>query len=144
MLFVVAVSAQGRNFNGTWTVDTAKSGPAPSMTNPATPRPASDFTIKVDAKTFVVTTTRNGADSVMMYNLDGSDSKNTPPGRAAVQRVYHFAWDGDKAVITTKGDTGEEKTEYWLEGDSLVRQTERPGSGGAAPAKIKTYFKRAK
>ena len=142
LFIVAAVSAQGKNFNGKWTLDTAKSGPPPGILESA--RPASDFTIKVDDKNFTVTTTREGADTVMVYKLDGSDSKNIPAGRAARPTVYNFKWDGDKAVITATRDAGDERTEYSLEGDTLVRDTVRPGEKGAAPTRTRTYFKRAR
>jgi hypothetical protein len=77
----------------------------------------------------------------LVYNLDGSDSKNSMPGRgggAPTEVVSKATWDGAKLVITT----GEQKRVISMEGANLVVETTGPGREGA-PQTTKAVYKKA-
>jgi hypothetical protein len=147
VLLVAGVSAQNmKDFNGKWTADTEKNGPAPAAGARGGGAAASDFTITMDAKTLNISTMRNGTESKVHYTLDGAVSKNDPPmGRngGSTTPVESVAkWDGDKVVIVTKGANGDTTVKYFLDGKDLVRESTRPGAAGAEPTTSRTYFKK--
>jgi hypothetical protein len=77
----------------------------------------------------------------LVYNLDGSDSKNMMPGRgggAPTEVVSKATWDGAKIVITT----GETKRVISMEGANMVVETTGPGREGA-PQTTKAVYKKA-
>jgi hypothetical protein len=91
--------------------------------------------IALDANAFSIGTTA--------YKLDGSVT--TIPGPRG-DITAKAAWQGDKLVIestapTAAGGTSVSKTSWYLDGESLVRETSRTGPDGQ-PMVSKTYFKR--
>jgi hypothetical protein len=77
----------------------------------------------------------------LVYNLDGSDSKNMMPGRgggAPMEVVSKATWDGARIVVTT----GEQKRVISMEGANLVVETTGPGREGA-PQTTKAVYKKA-
>ena len=95
-------SAQGKNFAGTWTVvaDPAAAAPAPGRGGGR--GLGQGATIAQDAKTLTVTRTTQNGEVKTVYNLDGSDSKNTlTMGGNSVEQVSKAKWEGDKLIITT-------------------------------------------
>jgi hypothetical protein len=144
VLLVAGVSAQNmKDFNGKWTADTEKNGPAPTGGRGGGAA-ATDFTVTMDAKTINIVTVRNGTESKAHYTLDGAVSKNDPPmgGRSTTPTESVAKWDGDKIVIVTKGPNGDTTTKYFLDGKDLVRESTRPGAAGAEPTTSRTYFKK--
>jgi hypothetical protein len=72
------------------------------------------FTITQDAKTLTITRTTQNGESKQVYNLDGSDSKNTMPGRGGnpgMEQISNAKWEGSNLVITTKIAMGEQTFE---------------------------------
>ena len=66
------------------------------------------FSIAQDAKALTITQTRGETSIVSVYNLDGSESKNTMQGRNGPQESISVAkWEGANLVITTKQTMGE-------------------------------------
>jgi hypothetical protein len=137
VLLVAGVSAQNkRDFNGKWTPDTDKNGPAPARGG------ATGFTITMDAKSMNIETIRGTNTSKAHYTLDGSVSKNDPAmGRAAggntTPEESVAKWDGDTVVIVTKTANGDRTTKYFLDGADLVREVTQ---GTGTPTR--TYFKK--
>ena len=86
-----------------------------------------------------------------VYNLDGSDSKNTGMGRGGnpgVETISHAKWDGATLVITTPR-TGQDGTvttstaTYSLDATgSLVVSTTQPGRNGADPTTRAVTYKK--
>ena len=109
----------------------------------------SPATITQDAKTLTIKTTRGANEITTVYNLDGSDSKNTPPGRggaAGMVQVSHAKWDGAILVVTRSMDMNgtamEFTTKFSLDtSGSLWVESIRPGQDGA-PMSTKTQYKK--
>jgi hypothetical protein len=95
-----AARAQGKpDFSGTWTLDTAKSDPAPNGRGGGG---AATLTIKQTATELSVQTEGRQGPQTMTYKLDGSESKNEQMGRGGAQTLVSKAkWDGASLVIDT-------------------------------------------
>ena len=137
MIAVAAVAfAQKPDFSGTWTLDEAASG--------ATAPPAGGggggggrgggalgngpATVKQTADSITIERTQGENKIVNTYKLDGSESKNTNPGRGGpVESVSVAKLDGGTLTITTKQDMGNgpmETTSKWtLTGGALTVET---------------------
>ena len=93
----------------------------------------------------MLTITRMQGDQTVtaMYNLDGSESKNTVAGRGGQQeQVSKAVWDGSKLTITTTVGQGEQKRVLAMEGGNLVIEQTNPGRGGGAPTTAKVVYKK--
>ena len=95
------------------------------------------FTATQDASKLTITRETQQGPVASVYNLDGSDSKNTMQGRGgAMEVVSHAKWDGDKLVISTTRDMGgmSMTTTQTLSTDAagnLWVETSRAGQDGA-------------
>jgi hypothetical protein len=94
--------AQGKpDFSGTWTMDAAKSDPAPQGRGGGGGGGGS-VTIKQTATELAITSEGRGGPQTMTYKLDGSESTNQVMGRGGAQEVKSKAkWDGSSLVIDT-------------------------------------------
>ena len=141
--------AQKPDFSGTWTPDAAAAPAAPAGTGGGQrmgggPTP---MTVKQDATTLTVETTRGETKMTTVYKLDGTESVNKMTmGRGEnareVESKSTAKWDGTKLVISTTrpGQDGapQTTTQTWsLEGGNLT--IERPGRDGAVQ---KTVYKK--
>ena len=148
LLVGASISAQAPNLSGKWTL-------VPAADAPAGGKGGGGFggfcgpecTIAQDAKTLTVTRTTQAGDVKTVYNLDGSESKNTAAGRqgAQVTSVSTAKWEGPKLNIVTKTDMGgqavEAKTVLSLEGGNLVVERTAPGREGGPTTTKQTYKK---
>ena len=92
------------DFSGTWTMDAAKSDPAPQGRGGGG---AGSQTIKQTATELSVQTEGRQGPQTMTYKLDGSKSTNKTMGRGGEQTVESTAkWDGSSLVIETTRDMG--------------------------------------
>ena len=90
------------DFSGTWTLDTAKSDPAPQGRGGGG---AASVTIKQTGNELAVTSEGRQGPQTMTYKLDGSESTNQVMGRGGAQSVKSTAkWDGSSLVIETTRD----------------------------------------
>jgi hypothetical protein len=96
--------AQGKpDFSGTWTLDTAKSDPAPQGRGGG--GGAASVTIKQTGTELAITSEGRQGPQTMTYKLDGSESTNQVMGRGGAQTVKSTAkWDGSSLVIETTRD----------------------------------------
>ena len=93
------------DFSGTWTLDTAKSDPAPQGRGGG--GGAASVTIKQTGSELAVTSEGRQGPQTMTYKLDGSESTNQVMGRGGAQSVKSTAkWDGSSLVIETTRDMG--------------------------------------
>jgi hypothetical protein len=92
------------------------------------------MTVKQTADTLTIERSMGGNTMTSSYKLDGSESKN--PGRGGAEMVSTAKWDGDKLVITTKTDQGDQTQTWSMEGGNLVIER----TGGRGPSKT-TYKK---
>jgi len=91
------------DFSGTWTLDTAKSDPAPQGRGGG--GGAASVTIKQTGNELSVTSEGRQGPQTMTYKLDGSESTNQVMGRGGAQSVKSTAkWDGSSLVIETTRD----------------------------------------
>jgi hypothetical protein len=144
VLWAATAFAQAPNFAGSWAPDADKN-PAPAAGGGGGGRAGGGrggggpMTITQDAKTLTITRSMGGNDVKTVYNLDGSDSSNTAPGRggaAGTPQVSNAKWDGAKLVVTTHGANGDTVQSWYMDGADLVN--ERTGQNGA----MKTYYKK--
>ncbi len=146
----VEASAQAKSFAGAWTV---VAGP-----NAATPAPGGRgggrgglgqaATISQDDKTLTITRTTQAGEMKMVYNLDGSDSKNTMAmGGNSVEQVSKAKWDGGKLHITTSTMFNGEARETTMvmsldDAGQLIVEATQPARGGGAPTTTKMTYKK--
>ena len=130
--------AQKPDFSGTWTLDPeasgmgAPGGGAPGGGGGRMGGMAAPMTVKQTADTLVTEVTRGENKITMTYKLDGSESKNTTMGRnGSMETTSTAKWDGNKLVITTKTEQGE-NTQTWslANGNLTIERT-----GGRGPSK---------
>ena len=93
------------DFSGTWTMDAAKSDPAPQGRGGG--GGGGSQTIKQTAAELSVQTQGRQGPQTMTYKLDGSESSNEQMGRGGAVTVKSKAkWDGSKLVIESTRDMG--------------------------------------
>ena len=146
LLAAPSAFAQAKNFAGKWTaiVDTtaAPTGGRGGRGLGMSP------TITQDDKTLTITRTTQAGEIKSVYNLDGSESKNTVTmGGNSVEQVSKTKWDGDKLVITTTSNMGGNTIETTTvlskdASDNLVVQYTAPGRGGGAATTTTTTYKK--
>jgi hypothetical protein len=148
MLGAATLSAQAANFSGTWTRDTTGMGAMNGGGGGGRQGGGGGgpITITMDAKTMTITRTTPNGEMKTIYNLDGSDSKNTTQGRGgAVEVVSKAKWDGSKLVVTSSQDmngTAVTRTvTYSLDVGMLVQTTTGPGRDGTAQTTTIKYKK---
>jgi hypothetical protein len=147
----VSLSAQAKlpDFSGKWVMEPPPAPAAAADTGGARgggrggggfqPGFGPEFTVKQEAKTLTIT--RGGQTKPLVYNLDGSASKNsvTRDGQQQEQ-IATATWDGNKLVIVTivnfQGNTGEQRRVLSLDGGNLVIDQTNPGRNGGPPIKI--------
>jgi hypothetical protein len=146
MVGAANLSAQGTSFAGTWTpVVDPNAAPAGGGRGMGGGGP---MTITQDAKTMTISRSFNGTEMKSVYNLDGSDSKNTGMGRGGnpgMETISNAKWDGAKLVISTPR-TGQDGTvttstaTYWMDGGKLMVANTRPGRNGGEPTTTTTTY----
>src|SRR6187549_872393 len=110
-----SLAAQAKpDFSGKWVMDPASAPAAPAGGGGGGGRGGGrgggggggfgqEFTAKQDAKMLMISRMQGDQTVTAMYNLDGSESKNTTQGRGGPQeQVSKAMWDGAKLVITTQ------------------------------------------
>jgi hypothetical protein len=139
------------NFTGTWTriVDsTAMGGGGGGGRGGGRGGLGNAPTISQDDKTLTITRAMQGGEVKSVYNLDGSDSKNTiTMGGQSVEQTSKAKWDGDKLVIATSysfnGNNLETTQVLSIDASgNLVVQTTAPGRGGGAPVTTTANYKK--
>jgi len=126
--------AQKPDFSGTWTPEPSADAMAPTGGGGGGGRGGGGpMTVKQTADTLSVERQgRNGA-MTTAYKLDGSESEITMGQMTAKASAK---WDGNKLVITTKTDQGEQTQTWSLTGGTLTIER----TGGRGPSKT-TYKK---
>jgi hypothetical protein len=120
-------------------------------------------TIVQDEKTLTITRTTQAGELKSVYNLDGSDSRNTLTlggrmgggggggGGAAgggIETVSKARWDANKLVIATTLTFGQNSFETTMslsldDKGNLVIESTNPGRGGAVPTTTKTSYRKS-
>jgi hypothetical protein len=150
LVFAATVAqAQQPNFAGTWTLV-----PDPNAAGGGGGRGGGGGglgqggTITQDAKTLTITRTTQNGEVKVVYNLDGSESKNMMQGRGgSVEQVSKAVWEGNTLVVTTNFQMGENavtsKAVYSLDASGqLVVATTAPGRGGGEPTTTTRTYKK--
>ncbi len=152
-----SLAAQAKpDFSGKWVMDPS-SAPAPPAGAPAGGGGGGggrgggrggggfgqEFTIAQNAKTLTITRMQGDQTVTTVYNLDGSESKNTVQGRGgATEQVSKAVWDGAKLVVTTMAGNGEQKRVFAMEGGNLTIETTAPGRDGGPGTPTKLVYKK--
>ena len=142
-----AVAQDKPNFSGSWTLVVDPNAPAPSGRGGGGGL-GQAATITQDAKTLTVTRTTQNGEVKVVYNLDGSDSKNMMMGRGGqTEQISKATWDGNKLVVTTNFTMGENqvtRTQTFVLDASgqLVVSTTSPGRGGGEPVTTTQTYKK--
>lgn len=125
-----AAHAQGKpDFSGTWTLDTAKSDPAPAGRGGGGGG-AATLTIKQTATELAIQSEGRQGPQTMTYKLDGSESKNEQMGRGGAQTIVSKAkWDGASLVIDTTRD---------IQGMSITTHEVRKLDNGGKEMKVES------
>lgn len=151
VVLTAGLMAQATNFAGKWTrVEDPAAAAAPGGGGGGRGGRGGfgqEVTITQDAKAITLEYMGGGQNPAPMkrvYNLDGSDSKNTMTfGGNAIEQVSKATWEGGKLVVTTAGQNGETKQTLSLTGGNLVVEQTAPGRGGGAPTTTTVTYKKA-
>jgi hypothetical protein len=147
-----SLKAQAPNFSGKWTMqvdpNAAGGGGGGRMGGGGRGGFGQEFTAVQDAKTLTITRTTQNGEIKTVYNLDGSESKNTQSmGGNDVTSSSKAMWMGSKLMITTttefNGNSRETKMTLSIDGSgNLLVETTSPGRGGGDPVtRTSTYTK---
>lgn len=107
------------------------------------------FTVTQDDKTLTISRTTQAGEFKTVYNLDGSDSKNTMPGRGGqpgMEQISKAKWEGANLVVTRTQQMGENSVEikqtFSVGADGVLTiETSRPGQDGT-PMVTKVQYKK--
>jgi hypothetical protein len=146
ILMAAAVSAQTpTNFAGKWTLVPDAAGPAPGSMG----APSPTLTIVQDEKTMTVTRTTQIGELTAIYNLDGSESKNTLNIQGTpIDQISKTKWDGGKLIVNTTMSFESTPVEFSMvlsqdAAGTLGLETTRPDfQGGGAPITTKATYKK--
>jgi hypothetical protein len=122
--------AQKPDFSGTWTLDPEASAPAGTAggARGGGRMGGGPMTVKQTADTLTIERQGRQGTQTTAYKLDGSESEITMGQMTAKASAK---WDGDKLVITTKTEQGEQ-TQTWSLANGMLT-VER--TGGRGPSK---------
>lgn len=145
----VAQAQDKPNFAGSWTqvVDPNAAGGGGGGGGRGGALLGQAATVTQDAKTLTITRTTQNGEVKLVYNLDGSESKNMMMGRGGqTEQVSKAVWDGNKLVITTTMTMGENtmtrtQTLTLDASGQLVVTSTGPGRGGEVMTNTQTYKK---
>ena len=142
----IAQAQDKPNFSGSWAV-VADPNAAPTGGRGGGGGLGQAATLTQDAKTLTVTRTTQNGEVKLVYNLDGSESKNMVQGRGGqTEQVSKATWDGAKLVISTTFTQGENtvtrtQTMSLDASGQLVVTVSGPGRGGEVMTTTQTYKK---
>ena len=132
------------NFAGKWTLVPDPAAPAPGGMPPS-----QTLTIVQDAKTLTVTRTIQMGEFTTVYNLDGSESKNTLNFNGnSIDQVSKTKWDAEKLIVNTTMSFENTPVEFSMvisqdTAGTLGLETTRPDfQGGGAPITTKATYKK--
>ena len=146
MAIAAAVSAQtAPNFAGTWTLVADPAGPAAGSRG----APSPTLTIVQDAKTLTLTRTTPMGEFTNIYNLDGSESKNTLNFNGnSIDQVSKTKWDGGKLIVNTTMSFENTPVEFSMvishdaDGTLGLESTRPDFQGGGGPITTKATYKK--
>lgn len=147
LLAPAALSQSPTDFSGRWT-RVVDSSAAPGGGRGGMAGFGQEAFATQDAKTLTVKRNTQAGEIVSVYNLDGSESKNTlSMGGNSIDTFSKAKWDGAKLVITTTASFGGASIETSMvlaleSPNTLVIQSTAPGRGGGAPTTTTTTFKK--
>ena len=144
----IAQAQDKPNFAGSWTLVVDPNAAPPTGRGGGGGGLGQAATLTQDAKTLTITRTTQNGEVKIVYNLDGSESKNMMQGRGGqTEQISKAAWEGSKLVVTTSFTMGEAAVtrtqSFTLDASGqLVVSTTSPGRGGGEPTTtVQTYKK---
>jgi len=150
VISVVSLGAQApANFAGKWTLVPDPAAPAGGGRGGFGGGLGQEATIAQDATTLTVTRTTQMGEFKSVYNLDGSDSKNTLNFNGqSIDQISKAKWDGGKLSVVTSIDFGGNTAQLTMvlsldsSGNLVVDSTRPDFQGGGAPITTKTTYKK--
>jgi hypothetical protein len=140
----VGLAQSPPNFAGKWTLVPDPAAPAPGGMPPS-----AALTIVQDAKTMTVTRTTPMGEFTNIYNLDGSESKNTLNFNGnSIDQVSKTKWDGEKLIVDTTMSFENTPVQFHMvisqdAAGTLGVETTRPDfQGGGGPITTKATYKK--
>ena len=146
-----ALAQDKPNFSGSWTRVVDPNAPAPTGRGGrggGRGGLGAAATLAQDDKTLTITRTTQAGETKTVYNLDGSDSKNTMMmGGNQMEQVSKAMWEGSKLVVTTNyefnGNPITTTQSFTLDASGqLVVEATAPGRGGGAPVTTTVTYKK--
>jgi hypothetical protein len=143
----IAQAQDKPNFSGSWTVVADPNAAPTGGRGGGGGGLGMAATLTQDAKTLTVTRTTQNGEVKLVYNLDGSESKNMVQGRGGqTEQTSKATWDGAKLVISTNLMMGENaitrtQTMSLDASGQLVVTVSGPGRGGEVMTTTQTYKK---
>ena len=138
------------NFAGKWTLVADPNAPQGGRGGGFGGGLGAEATVVQDAKTLTITRVGPQGEIKSVYNLDGSDSKNTMGGGGQTfESISKAKWDAGKLVISTKLDFGGNAFETTMNlsldasGNLIVESTRPDFQGGGAPVVTKLTYKKS-
>ena len=150
VMMASAAFAQSKpNFAGKWTLVPDPNAAAGGGRGRGGLGMGNEFTAAQDEKTLTVTRANQQIGEIKsVYNLDGSDSKNTLSfGGQSVDQMSKVKWDGSKLVITTKtnfqGNEAESTQTWSLDASGSLMIESTSNFGGNGPTTTKSTYKKS-
>lgn len=142
----LTAAAQSADFSGKWTLIPAAAA-APAQGAGPGRRPSPEINITKDAKTLTLVRITPNGERKSVYNLDGSESKNTLTfGGNSMDQLSKITWSGNTLVVTTTGEVNGNKFESTTTlsldaGGNLVLESTFPSQDGGKNTSKATYKK---
>ena len=152
MLAASAMSAMAQatpSFAGKWSMVADPGAPAPAAGRGFRGGLGQDATITQDDKTLTITRMGPNGEVKSVYNLDGTDSRNTMTfGQNSIEQLSKVKWTGGTMVITTSssfnGNTFETAMNLSLDAaGNLVVDATVPNRDGGAPTTVKRSYRKS-
>ena len=143
------VAQAAPSFAGKWTMIADPAAPAPAAGRGFRGGLGQEATIGQDDKTLTITRVGPNGELKSVYNLDGSDSKNTMTfGDNAIELLSKVKWNGGTMMITTSssfnGNTFETTMNLSLDAaGNLVVDATMPSRDGGAPTTVKRSYRKS-
>ena|SRR5690349_4068964 len=126
--------AQKPDFSGTWTPEPAADAAAPAGGGGGGRGMGGPMTVKQTATELSIERQGQNGPTTTAYKLDGSESEVTMGQMTA---KVSAKWDGNKLVITTKSERGEQ-TQTWSLADGKLTIARTGGRGPSSTTYKKT------
>jgi hypothetical protein len=142
VMTALPAAAQSADFSGKWLL-VPDPAAAPAQGGGPGRRPSPEIDITKDAKTLTLVRVTPNGERKSVYNLDGSESKNTMTfGGNSMDQLSKVTWSGNTMVVTTTGEVNGNKFESTMAlsldaaGNLVLENTFPTPDGGKNTSKV--------